>query len=158
MGVVRDEVFVQVRAAEQGGEVVPAADDCLAVLEAAQEGVVGQRGDQVAVLDADGPCCGGGRQARVAQTQISAAQPLGGLVTVEDGLREVDCGEFTESGYEYVRKVLRGAHDVQGAPHPLGDLAGEIQLSAGAQLGVVDVEGCDPGGTSASVLQAEGGQ
>ncbi|MET9086979.1 hypothetical protein ABZX77_34760 [Streptomyces sp. NPDC004237] len=91
--------------------------------------------------------------------QIPAAQPFGGFLTVEDGLREIDRGAIAEDRYEDVREILRGAHDVQGLSHPLGDLTGETQLSARTHLvGVVHVESGDPRGVASRVLQTEGGQ
>ncbi|MEU9244197.1 hypothetical protein [Streptomyces sp. NPDC048385] len=45
-------VDVVLAGAEERDEVVPAVDDRLAVLEAEQEGVLGQGWDEVAALDA----------------------------------------------------------------------------------------------------------
>ncbi|MCT9114426.1 hypothetical protein N4G69_55110, partial [Streptomyces mirabilis] len=74
-------------------------------------------------------------------------------------MRKVDRGEIPEGRCENVRKVLRSAHDIQGFSYSLGHLAGEIQMTAGTYLvGVVDVQGRNPGGASSRVLQTEGGQ
>ena len=113
MGVLRDEILDQLRVADHGDEVVTAEDDCLAVSEAAQEGVVGKGRDGVAALDAGRPHCGGRRKGRVAH--VSTAQLLRGFFPVENGVRKVDCGEIPERRCENVRKVLRSAHDIQGS-------------------------------------------
>lgn len=156
MGALRDEILDHPRVADHGDEVVKAEDECLAVSEAAQEGVVGKGRDGVAARDAGRPHRGGRRKGRVAH--VSTAQPLRGFFPVENGVRKVDCGEIPERGYENVRKVLRGAHDIQGSSDLLGHLAGEIQMTAGTIVGAVDVQGCDPRGASSHVLQTKGGQ
>jgi hypothetical protein len=159
MTALRQEELDQLLTADHGDVLVAAEADRLTVLKAAQDGVVGQRWNKVAALDAGRPPPGGRCHRGVAEMKISTAQPLHGFITVEYGLREIDCGEVSKGRHQYVRQFMRRAHDVEGPPDALGRLTSEVQVPTRPPLiSGIAVQRRNSGRASPLVLEAEGGQ